>query len=529
MKQIAIALIVFFYGCKITECVSQTQKKPNIIFILSDDHAANAITAYNNRFKNIAPTPNIDRIANEGAILTNALCTNAICGPSRAAILTGKYSHVNKYYKNYKGGNFDGSQWTYPKAFQQEGYQTAMIGKWHLASTPEGFDYYKYHIDHGEQGVYWNPTYNENGSIVKEKGYTTNITTNFALDWLDNRNKETPFCLLLQYKAPHREWSPDKKYEDLWENQELPYPDTFNDDYAGREQTAGDTHMTMDFFNRRDMKFSIPDTLKNKELSKWLDYGNNPGEIVSPNDTLSGEALRKWKYQTYIKDYLATIKSVDDNIGRVLNYLKEKGLEENTIIIYTSDQGFFLGEHGWFDKRFMYEESLHMPFLIRYPKSISPKTVVKDIVSNIDMAPTLLDMAGIPIPNEVQGKSFYQNLKGKTPKNWRQSMYYHYYEYPFWHHVQPHYGIRNERYKLIHFYYDMDLWEFYDLKNDPSELNNLIHSKKHISIIKKMKKELYDMKDEYGNNMTLEELRSITDKDFGGLESDKGKLELKNN
>lgn len=494
-------------------------QRPNIIFILSDDHAANAISAYNKGIEHIAPTPNIDRLANEGAILTNTFCTNAICGPSRASIITGKYSHINKYYKNYQGGHFDGSQWTYPKALQKAGYQTALVGKWHLASVPQGFDYFKYHIAHGEQGVYWDPTYNENGVIVKEKGYATNITTDFALNWIENREKDKPFCLLLQYKAPHREWSPDKKYENLWENEDLPLPNTFYDDYKGREKTAGDTHMTMDFFNRRDMKMTPPDSLSPKEKEKWLDYGNEPGEIVSPNENLKGNALKEWKFQKYIKDYLATIKSVDDNIGRVLNYLKENNLEDNTIVIYTSDQGFFLGEHGWFDKRFMYEESLRMPFLIRYPKMIKPKTVVKDIVSNIDMAPTILEMAGISIPKEVQGRSFYQNLKGKTPKDWRQSMYYHYYEYPFWHHVQPHYGIRTNRYKLIHFYYDVDIWEFYDLKKDPSELNNLISSKKQASLIEKLKKELHDLKNGYGNNMTLEELRAISDTNFGGLES----------
>ena len=241
------------------------KQRPNIIFILSDDHATNAISAYNKRIEQIAPTPNIDKLANEGAILNNVFCTNAICGPSRASIITGKYSHINKYYKNYQGGNFDGSQWTYPKALQKAGYQTAMIGKWHLASVPQGFDYYKYHIAHGEQGVYWDPTYNENGVVAKEKGYATNITTDFALNWLKNKETDKPFCLLLQYKAPHREWSPDKKYENLWENENLPLPSTFYDDYKGREKTAGDTHMTMDFFNRRDMKMTPPDSLSPKE------------------------------------------------------------------------------------------------------------------------------------------------------------------------------------------------------------------------------------------------------------------------
>jgi arylsulfatase A-like enzyme len=519
MNKLFLLFCIVFATVLNAQSTDNTSKRPNIIFILSDDHATNAISAYSDRFKKTAPTPNIDKIANEGAILKNAFSTNAICGPSRASIVTGKYSHINKYYKNYQGGNFDGSQWTYPKALQNAGYQTALVGKWHLSSKPQGFDFYKYHIDHGEQGVYWNPTYNENGKPVKETGYDTNLTTDFALNWLENQDDSKPFCLLLQYKAPHREWSPDKKYENLWENEDFPLPSTFYDDYKGREKTAGDTHMTMDYLNRGDMKLTPPDSLTAKERGKWLDFGNKPGEIVYPNNDLKGDALKEWKFQRYIKDYLATIKSVDDNIGRVLNYLKENGLEENTIVIYASDQGFFLGDHGWFDKRFMYEESMRMPFIIRYPKVIKPKTVVNDVISNIDIAPTVLDFAGIKIPNDVQGKSFMNNLKGNTPKNWRQSMYYHYYEYPFWHHVQPHYGIRSERYKLIHFYYDVDLWELYDLKKDPLELNNLIDSKKHTALIEKLKKELYTLKDGYGNNMTLDELRAISDTNFGGLES----------
>lgn len=521
MNKIGILFFVVFSQFLNAQISNNTSKKPNIIFIFSDDHATNAISSYSKRFAQIAPTPNIDQLAKEGAILTNAFSTNAICGPSRASIITGKYSHINKYYKNNQGGYFDGSQWTFPKALQEGGYETALVGKWHLASTPEGFDYFKYHIDHGEQGVYWDPTYNENGKKVKEKGYATNITTNFALNWLDNRDSAKSFCLMLQYKAPHREWSPDEKYKNVFENKTIPLPETFYDAYNGREKTAGDTHMTMDFFNRRDMKLTPPDSLSNKELNKWFDYGNNPGEIVSPSADLTGNELKEWKFQRYIKDYLATIKSVDDNIGRVLKYLKDNNLEENTIVIYASDQGFFLGEHGWFDKRFMYEESMRMPFIIRYPKSIKPKTIVNDVISNIDIAPTMLDLAGISIPKEVQGKSFVNNLQGKTPKNWRQSMYYHYYEYPFWHHVQPHYGIRTERYKLIHFYYDVDLWELYDLKKDPSELNNLINSKKYVSLIKTLKKELANLKTGYGNNLTFDELRAISDKNFGGHESHK--------
>ena len=318
-----------------------SKKPPNIVFIFSDDHATNAISAYGGIFKELAPTPNIDRIANEGAILTNTLCTNAICGPSRASILTGKYSHVNGYYKNYKGGVFDSKQWTYPQALKKAGYQTALVGKWHLASKPVGFDYYKYHVAQGQQGLYWNPVYNDNGKPRKEKGYATNLTTDFAIDWLNVRDKNEPFCLLLQYKAPHREWAPDTKYEDLWSNIEMPYPATFNDNYSGRELTAGNTEMTMDYFSRKDMKMAPPVTLSKKERGKWLRFGFKPGEIVAPSEELSDEDIRKWKYQKYIKDYLATIKSVDDNIGRVLAYLKENNLEENTIVIYASDQGFF--------------------------------------------------------------------------------------------------------------------------------------------------------------------------------------------
>jgi len=522
MRKLLTVLCVFiFLAVHSQNKNNETKKRPNIVFILSDDHATNAISAYSDRFAEIAPTPNIDKIAQDGAILTNAFSTNAICGPSRAAIITGKYNHINKYYKNYQGGTFDGSQWTYPKALKNAGYQTALVGKWHLASTPEGFDFYKYHIDQGEQGVYWNPTYIENGKRVKETGYATNLTTDFALNWLESRKDDQPFCLLLQYKAPHREWSPDTKYKDLWANENLPLPKTFYDDYKGREKTAGDTHMTMDFLNRKDLKFTPPDSLKGKALNKWFDYGNEPGQVVYPDNGLKGNALKEWKFQRYIKDYLATVKSVDDNIGRVLNYLKENGLEENTIVIYASDQGFFLGDHGWYDKRFMYEESIRMPFVIRYPGKIKPNTTVSDVITNIDMAPTVLEMAGIPIPKDVQGKSFLANLEGKTPKKWRQSMYYHYYEYPFWHHVQPHYGIRTDRYKLIHFYYDMDTWELYDLQEDPTEVNNLINSAKHASLVKKLKKDLYKLKKEYKNNMTLDEMRAISNTNFGGHESHK--------
>jgi arylsulfatase A-like enzyme len=493
--------------------------KPNIIFIMSDDHAAHAITAYGGIYDELAPTPNIDRLAEEGIILNNVFCTNAICGPSRACILTGKYSHINGYYKNESGGRFNPDQWTFPEEMQKHGYQTALFGKWHLGSEPRGFDYFKFHQGVGQQGYYWDPVYNENGKTVKERGYATNLTTDHALEWLSKASANNkPFCLLLQYKAPHRSWEPDSLYRDLWEDIEMPYPGTFNDDYRTREKTAGDTEMTMDYLNRKDMKLTPPEGLEGEELSKWYSYGNKPGEIVYPDKSLSPEENRKWKYQTYIKDYLACIKSVDDNVGRVLEYLDQKGLSENTMVIYTADQGFYLGEHGWFDKRFIYEESLRMPFLVRYPEMIEAGTTNEDIMTNIDFAPTILEAAGINAPQEVQGKSFYRNLMGQTAADWQRSMYYHYYEFPYWHHVQPHYGIRNQRYKLAHYYYNIDVWEFFDLEKDPDELVNQIDHPEYAEIISEMKDELQQLMIRYQNDKTLDEFRAITDKDFGQIE-----------
>ena len=522
MKRSLIFACVLLSGLTLFSCSTKkekvTQARPNIIYIMADDHAAQAISAYGGLFTELAPTPNIDRLAKEGVLFNNVFCTNAICGPSRACILTGKYSHENGYYKNESGGKFNPNQWTFPEELHQHGYQTALFGKWHLGSEPKGFDYFKYHEGAGQQGYYWNPVYNENGVKITEKGYATNLTTNFALDWLKTAVKsEKPFCLLLQFKAPHRNWEPDTKYVNLWDDVEMPYPATFNDDYKTRELTAGNTDMTMDDLNRKDMKLIPPAELKGKELTEWNNFGNERGEVVVLDKTKSKEENRKLKYQKYIKDYLACIKSVDDNVGRVLNYLDKNGLAENTVVIYTADQGFYLGEHGFFDKRFIYEESLRMPFLVRYPKVALAGSVNNDIVTNIDFAPTIIDMAGISKPDEVQGRSFLSNLKGETPANWPESMYYHYYEFPFWHHVQPHYGIRNNRYKLAHFYYNIDVWEFYDLEKDPNELNNAINNPEYAGIIEKMKIDLNRKMKQFGDNKSLEEFRTVTDTDFGKI------------
>lgn len=329
---------------------TKLETAPNIIFILADDLSLEAISAYQGIYKELAPTPHMDRLAQEGMLFQNVMCTNAICGPSRASILTGKYAHVNGFYKNENGGNFNENQWTFPIEFQRNGYQTSLFGKWHLGSKPMGFDVFKYHNAAAQQGVYWNPVYNVNGKDQKFEGYATNLTTDFALNWLTTeRDPSKPFMMCLQYKAPHRPWEPDKKYENLWEDIEMPYPVSFWDDYSTRELTAGDTEMTMDYFSRRDMKYVTPKELSGKEKMQWEFYGTKKEEIVQP-EGMTLEEGKKWRYQTYIKDYLACIKSVDDNIGRVLQYLDENQLTENTIIIVTSDQGFFLGEHGFLTK-----------------------------------------------------------------------------------------------------------------------------------------------------------------------------------
>lgn len=522
-KQLIIAIIFISFSCKVAiEKVANANEveeiqKPNIIYIMADDLTIQAISAYGGIYKDLAPTPNIDRIANEGMLFQDVLCTNAICGPSRAAILTGNYSNKNGYYKNESGGKFDDSQWTFPQEFQKNGYQTSLFGKWHLGTEPRGFDVFKYHNSAGQQGHYWDPVYNENGVDIKEKGYSTNLSTDFAVNWLKfERKQDAPFLMVLQYKAPHRPWQPDTKYKDLWEDIDMPYPSTFYDDYKGRELTAGNTEMTMEYFSRRDMKFNEPENLNGKERIKWAFYGARPGEIVQP-EGMTDEEGRKWRYQTYIKDYLACVKSVDDNIGRVLDYLDKNNLTENTVIVLTSDQGFYLGDHGFFDKRFIYEESLRMPFMVRYPKKVKPGSVNEDIITNIDFAPTLLDLANIVTEKKMQGSSFKAILEGEKPENWQDAMYYHYYEFPYWHHVQPHYGIRTQKFTLAHFYYNIDVWELYDLEKDPNQVNNIINDAQYANVVLDLKAQLKDLMKKYENDKSLSDFRQITDKDFGSI------------
>ena len=489
----------------------QKKNKPlNIIYIMADDHAYQAISAYGSQISKLAPTPNIDRIANEGARMDAVYCTNSICGPSRASILTGKFSHVNGFYKNVDGGDFNGEQLTFPKIFQKNGYQTAVIGKWHLGTTPTGFDYSKVLINWGGQGTYYKPQFCINGTdtIVENQLHVTKAIENDCLDWLSKRDTTKPFMLLYQFKAPHRDWRPDSIYHELFSDFDFPLPETFNDNYEGRLAASENMMEIGRHLNRRDMKQVPPTGLSRKDSLRWLAYGDK-GQYWSPSDTLTGDALKYWKFQTYIKDYLRCVAGIDRAVGSVLDYLEENGLSENTIVIYTSDQGFYLGEHGWFDKRWMYEESFKMPFVIKNPRTIAAGTVSDAMIMNVDFAPTMLDMVGIEVPSEMQGKSFKGVFEGNEDDQ-RKSVYYHYYEWPIWHKVQPHYGIKTDRYKLIHFYYSMDEWELYDLKTDPNEMNN-IYSEASPELISDLKKELHELRIEYKDDGTIEEMKEMTD------------------
>jgi len=480
---------------------------------MTDDHAVQAISCFGSK---INKTPNIDRLAAEGMKFENSFVTNSICAPSRAVLLTGKYSHLNGQIDNKV--TFDGSQQTFPKLLQQAGYQTAMIGKWHLKSDPTGFDYWK--VLPG-QGQYYNPDFIEMGERKNYIGYATDLTTDFGLEWLESRDKSKPFCMLLHHKAPHRNWFSDEKHLTMYDDEEIPIPETFYDDYSTRSDAARQQEMTIRDHMNLAFDLKVPaegdtSTLKGLDLAyfnnlkrmtpeqrKAWEAAYNPKNEAFKKANLQGKELAEWKYQRYIKDYLRCFASVDDNIGRVLDYLEEKGLAENTIVVYTSDQGFYLGEHGWYDKRFMYEESLRMPLIVRYPKEIEKGTVTEDMVLNLDFAPTFLDFAGVKIPGEMQGSSMRSILKGKAPQDWRESIYYHYYEYPGWHMVKRHYGIRTKQYKLIHFYYDIDAWEFYDLENDPHELNNLYDDAAHQEIIEKLKVELEKLREQFGDSEEL--------------------------
>lgn len=474
--------------------------RPNIVFIMSDDHAAHAISAYGSR---INQTPHIDRLANEGMRLNNCFAVNSICTPSRACILTGKYSHINGVTVF---NAFDGSQWTVAKELQKAGYHTGMIGKWHLTSDPTGFDFWS--VLPG-QGLYHDPDFIEMGQRGKVNGYATDIITDKTIEFIKRTPKDKPFFVMCHHKAPHRAWDPDAKHAHMYDDVEIPEPKTFNDDYATRSPAATEATMRIDRdLTRRDLKLTPPEGLKGPALAAWNSEKPTELEVTVKGETkkLTGTELKKWKYQKYIKDYLRCIASVDDNVGRLLDYLDQSGLAKNTIVIYTSDQGFYLGDHNWFDKRFMYEESLRMPFLIRYPGQIKPRTTSDAMALNVDFASTFLEYAGLTAPKEVQGRSLVPVLGGRTPDDWRKEMYYRYYHYPADHRVQPHYGVRTERYKLIYFN-KIDAWEFFDLQTDPHELKNCYADSAHAGTIKQLKADLARLRKELDDHDQFQDLQ----------------------
>lgn len=468
------------------------EKPLNVLFIMSDDHAQKAISAYDSSWLH---TPNIDRIANEGVLFTNSFVTNSICAPSRAVMLTGKYSHLNGLRDNRD--HFDGSQNTWVKELQRSGYATSVVGKWHLKTEPQGFDYYNILIG---QGPYYNPRMVTNGDTVDHTGYTTEIITKLALEQLEERDKDKPFAMLLHHKAPHRNWMPEPRYFNLFNGKKLPEPASLFDTYENRV-AAAEQDMTIDkMWLSHDLKLTPAyyseetgsgggpdgfdaessylnslDRLTASQRTTWDHHYDSIGRAFQEMN-LSGKELLSWKYQRYMQDYLAVIKSVDDGIGEVLDYLEEEGVLDNTLVIYTSDQGFYLGEHGWYDKRFMYEESLRTPLVARIPGMKNSGRKVDQMVLNLDLSSTILDFTGVSIPDDMQGAS-WKKLIDDPSTAWRDAFYYQYYEYPHgWHSVKRHYGVRTDRYKLIHFYDDIDEWELYDLEQDPNEMNNLYGS-----------------------------------------------------
>ncbi|RMF38946.1 MAG: DUF4976 domain-containing protein [Planctomycetota bacterium] len=476
------------------------QSRPNILFIFTDDHCQQALSAYD---PTRITTPNMDRIAREGMKFTRCYVTNSICGPSRAVIQTGKYSHLNGFLRN--GNVFNGDQQTFPKLLRAAGYQTAIIGKWHLGSTPQGYDYYD--VLKG-QGPYYNPpmiTAGPDGEPVTRPhtGYTTDIITDKALDWLKTgRDQERPFMLMCQHKAPHRNWMPGPKYLNWLDDVEIPEPATLRDDYSGRTRAAREQQMTIRYhLNDRDLKLSGHGNM-NADQIKLFDaaYGPKNEAFLQARANMTEEEIFRWKYQRYVKDYLRCVKSVDDGIGALLDYLDESGLADNTVVIYSSDQGWYLGEHGWFDKRWMYEESLKTPLLVRWPGHIHPGTTHDAIVSNVDFAETFLELAGVPVPGDMQGRSLVPLLGGDTPPDWRKTFYYHYYENPGAHNVARHYGVTDGRYKLIRFYalqgQPLDDWELYDLQRDPNELRSVYGQPEYAAVQQRMMQELERLRTE---------------------------------
>lgn len=526
-----ITLMISSCGQKIVGKIAEKNiKQPNIIFIMADDHAAQAISAYGHPISKLAPTPNIDRIASNGALFKNNFCTNSICGPSRAVVLTGKFSHVNGFRMN--GDTFDGSQQTFPKLLQKAGYNTGMIGKWHLHGYPEGFDFWNILND---QGNYYNPQFikiQDTIHIDKKqidttahwtvtlpdttvvKGYATDLITDYAIDYIKSvKDIDKPFMVMVHHKAPHRNWMPALRHLNKFDAVKFPLPDSYFTSHEG--STASKTQkqtIYKDMYEGHDLKMTKTkgnhdlahnpwttdfDRMSKEQRAIW-DKAYKQKNDAFHDANLSGLELAEWKGQRYLQEYLSTIAAVDEGVGRILDYLDSNGLSDNTIVVYTTDQGFYLGEKGWFDKRFMYEQSLSMPMLMKYPKSIKKGTVINALTQNIDFAETFLDYAGVPIPADMQGKSLRPLLEQKQDADdFRDAIYYHYYDYPAFHMVKKMYGVRTKRYKLIHVYDDIDEWELYDLEEDPNELKNLINDSSYNEIKEQLYVKLKALQNQY--------------------------------
>ncbi|MBA4743621.1 MAG: sulfatase [Muricauda sp.] len=521
---LALVGLLLIVSCKQQEKPKDQVVKgpPNIIFIMSDDHAFQAISAYGHELGKLAPTPNIDRIAKNGAIFQNNFCTNSICGPSRAVILTGKHSHINGFRMN--GERFDSSQPTLPKHLKKLGYETAIVGKWHLHGKPTGFDYWDILND---QGNYYNPEFIQGEDTTVVEGYATDLITDKSLEWLKQREgNQKPFYLMVHHKAPHRNWMPALRHLNVYDSITFPLPDTYFPEFEN-QRAAAEQQQTIykDMYEGHDLKMSDGygstdlahnpwttdfDRMTPEQRDIW-DEAYLPKNNAFYEANLHGKELAEWKGQRYLHEYLATVKSVDEGIGKILDYLEATELDENTLVVYTSDQGFYLGEHGWFDKRFMYEESMKMPLLMQLPGVIEPGTNIDALVQNLDFAPTFLDLAGgQEYAANMQGESFKGLLEGAEDE-FKDAVYYHYYDFPAFHMVKRHYGVRTDRYKLIHFYDDIDEWEFYDLEEDPKELHNAINDEKYRGVIASMHKKLDSLQTYY----------KVTDKEFGTTPKEK--------
>ena len=509
---VAATALAATIGAMAQQKADTPQKRLNIVYIMTDDHTAQMMSCYDKRYMN---TPNLDRIAQNGVRFTNSFVANSLSGPSRACLVTGKHSHANGFTDN-TNCVFDNTQPTFPKYLQEVGYQTALVGKWHLESLPTGFD--KWEILPG-QGDYYNPRFiKQTGDTVVEHGYLTTLITDKSIQWIDKeRDKSKPFCILIHHKAIHRNWMADTCDLGLFEDKELPLPDNYYDDYEGRPAAAAqEMSIIKDMDVIYDLKMWLPgsksrlsDTYENfvnrmdfQQRAAWeAFYAPIRKDFYEKQRT--GKELAEWKFQRYMRDYMKVVKSLDDNVGRVLDYLRDNGLLDNTLVVYTSDQGFYMGEHGWFDKRFMYEESLHTPLIMMLPKGYNRRGDIDEMVQNIDHAAAFLDIAGVKVPSDIQGESWLPLLRGEHPKNWRNSIYYHFYEYPAEHMVKRHYGVRGERYKLMHYYNDIDCWELYDLQTDPTEMHNIYGKPGTEKITKQMMKELKKLQEKYDDPIRL--------------------------